>query len=75
MDYAIPRKETTFLLPPINSRGLRESLPNLRGGNIINQLLKKGSILDILYTLNSLEPHELNSTLDSSSFCNLSLYV
>lgn len=49
---------------PSNLSVLKESNP--RGGNLINQLLRREAFW--IYELNTIEPYGLNETQDLSSF-------
>ncbi len=67
MDYAIVRHYKERNHGPAASlkfTGIERVTPNPRGGNIINQLLKREAYW--IYTLNSLELHGLNEALDLS---------
>lgn len=69
MDYTIARhdKERNHgSAASFKSIGIKRVTPNPRGCNIINQLLKR--VAYWIYTLNSLEPHELSEKLDLSPF-------
>ena len=69
MDYAIARhyKEKKHgSATTLKFFGIEKVQPNPRGGNLINQLLRREAFW--IHELNTLEPHGLNETHDLSSF-------
>ena len=69
MDYAIARhyKEKNHgLATSLKFISIERVRPNPRGGNLINQLLRREAFW--IYELNTIEPYGLNETQDLSSF-------
>lgn len=66
MDYAIARHyKENGSGTSLKFTGIERLCPNPRGGNMINQLLRREAFW--IHELNTIEPHGLNVTLDFSS--------